>query len=79
MVLRELRKPRVVTFYKNGDRYFPGKQLQITPHRYLDFNELMNDLTKKLNLPYGVRVGLNFRINLTDTPFYRFLGFCAHS
>ena len=56
---RELRRPRKVTFYCNGDRYFKGKKLSITPHRYLTFNDLLNDLTDKLPtgvpLPYGVR------------------------
>jgi len=56
---RELRRPRRVRFFANGDRYFKGKKLHITPHRYLTFNDLLNDLTGKLpgnvQLPYGVR------------------------
>ena len=56
---RDLRRPRKVQFYCNGDRYFKGKKLYITPHRYLTFNDLLNDLTGKLpanlHLPYGVR------------------------
>ena len=56
---RELRRPRKVRFYCNGDRYFKGKKMYITPHRYLSFNDLLNDLTGKLPasvyLPYGVR------------------------
>merc|ERR1711976_68984 len=39
--------------------YFKGKKVQFTPHRYLSFNDLLNDLTDKLlnkvQLPYGVR------------------------
>ena len=31
---RDLRRPRKITFFSNGDRYFPGKKLYITPHRY---------------------------------------------
>lgn len=54
-----LRRPRKVRFYVNGDRYFKGKRMYITPHRYLNFNDLLNDLTGKLpnsvSLPYGVR------------------------
>jgi len=53
-----LRRPKTITFYKNGDRNFQGKTIQITPHRYLNFEELMTDLSKKLNLPYGVRTRL---------------------
>lgn len=56
---RDLRKPRRVRFFCNGDRYFKGKKMFITPHRYLTFNDLLNDLTGKLpstvHLPYGVR------------------------
>ncbi|XP_061179750.1 serine/threonine-protein kinase DCLK2-like isoform X1 [Saccostrea echinata] len=56
---RDLRRPRKVRFFVNGDRYFKGKKLYITPHRYFNFNDLLNDLTGKLpsnlNLPYGVR------------------------
>ncbi|XP_067687448.1 serine/threonine-protein kinase DCLK3-like [Haliotis asinina] len=55
----DLRRPRKVRFYVNGDRYFKGKRMYITPHRYLNFNDLLNDLTGKLPnsvcLPYGVR------------------------
>ncbi|XP_074652924.1 serine/threonine-protein kinase DCLK3-like isoform X2 [Tubulanus polymorphus] len=56
---RELRRPRKVHFFCNGDRYFKGKRLHITPHRYLSFHDLLGDLTAKLpktiQLPYGVR------------------------
>lgn len=56
---RELRRPRKIRFFSNGDRFFRGKQLNITPHRYLGFNDLLSDLTSKLpntlHLPYGVR------------------------
>ncbi|KAK7482095.1 hypothetical protein BaRGS_00026679 [Batillaria attramentaria] len=56
---RDLRRPRKVRFFVNGDRFFKGKKLYITPHRYYNFNDLLNDLTGKLpsslNLPYGVR------------------------
>jgi len=52
---RDLRRPRIVVFYKNGDRYFKGKTLHITPHRYLHYDELLADLSKSMSLPYGVR------------------------
>jgi hypothetical protein len=56
---RNLRRPKKVTFFCNGDRYFKGKLLFITPHRYLSFQDLLGDLTGKLpntsSLPYGVR------------------------
>lgn len=53
--LKDLKKPRKVTFYKNGDRYFNGKPLTITPARYVTFRELMSDLNRSVDLPYGVR------------------------
>jgi hypothetical protein len=30
---RDLRRPRKVKFFVNGDRFFKGKKLYITPHR----------------------------------------------
>jgi hypothetical protein len=50
-----LRKPRRVTFFKNGDRYFGGKTVTIRPNKYFSFKELMNDLNRNVDLPYGVR------------------------
>lgn len=52
---QELRKARSVTFLKNGDLNHAPKVIQLTPHRYIGFQELQNDLTKKLNLPHGCR------------------------
>ena len=57
--VKELRRPRKVRFFVNGDRFFKGKRLYITPHRYYNLTDLLNDLTGKLpgtvSLPYGVR------------------------
>jgi hypothetical protein len=47
--------PKVVTFYKNGDKYFRGHKLAITPQRYRNMETLLNDLTRLLNLPLGAR------------------------
>lgn len=56
---RNLRRPKKVTFFCNGDKFFKGKKFFITPHRYLSFQDLLGDLTGKLpttaSLPYGVR------------------------
>lgn len=49
------RKSRRVTFYKNGDKYFLGKLVTITPNKYFSFKELMNELNRSVDLPYGVR------------------------
>jgi hypothetical protein len=49
------RKSRRVLFYKNGDKYFNGKLVTITPNRYYSFRDLMNELNRSVDLPYGVR------------------------
>ena len=45
--------------YPNLHISLQGKQINITPHRFLTFNNLLNDLTSRLpmsvQLPYGVR------------------------
>ena len=48
------RPTKVVTFLKNGDPSY-SKTLQLTSHRYQRFDDLLQDLDKALNLPYGVR------------------------
>ena len=41
--------------YKNGDKYFIGKLITITPQKYFSFKELMTELNRCVDLPYGVR------------------------
>ena len=45
--------------YCNGDRFFKGKLVHITPSRYRNFSDLLGDLTGMLpqtqHLAYGVR------------------------
>lgn len=48
-----IKKSRRITFYKNGDRYFGGKTITVAPNRSL--KELMTDLNRSVDLPYGVR------------------------
>lgn len=53
---RELQpKPKVVLFYKNGDRNFRGHHVTVTPRRFRSFDNLLNELTRITNLPQGVR------------------------
>ena len=56
---QDLRRPRKIRFFCNGDRYFKGKKLFITPNRYCNLNDLQNELTRTIpvnaHLPYGVR------------------------
>ena len=46
---------KVVTFFKNGDKFFKGYRLAITPRRYRNMETLLNDLTRLLGLPLGAR------------------------
>lgn len=48
-------RSRRVVFYKNGDKYFPGKVVTVTPSKHYSFRELMSDLNRSVDLPYGVR------------------------
>lgn len=56
----EQRKSRInatkkVTFYRNGDKHFQGVKVIITRQRYRSFDTLVEDLSKAIALPYGVR------------------------
>jgi hypothetical protein len=44
-----------VTFYRNGDKHFKGRSFIITKQRYRSFENLLEDLSKSVPLPYGVR------------------------
>ena len=57
---REQRKSRVnavkrVTFYRNGDKHFKGVEMVVTRQRYRSFDTIVEDLSKVIPLPYGVR------------------------
>jgi hypothetical protein len=46
---------RKITLYRNGDRYFTGKQINITPQNYSNLRHLLQELSSTIDLPYGVR------------------------
>lgn len=48
-------KPKVVRFYKNGDRNFRGYHVTITPRRFRNFDNLLSELTRVTNLAQGAR------------------------
>lgn len=57
---RDQRKARVnavkrVKFYRNGDRHFRGVEMVVTRQRYRSFDTIVEDLSKAIPLPYGVR------------------------
>ncbi len=47
--------PRTVTLFRNGDRYFAGKQAAIIPQNYSNLGQLLQELSTTITLPYGVR------------------------
>ena len=46
---------RKITLFRNGDRYFAGKQIVIIPQHYSNLGELLQELSVSVDLPYGVR------------------------
>jgi hypothetical protein len=46
---------RKITLFRNGDRYFPGKQIAITPQNYSSLGQFLQELSTTIDLPYGVR------------------------
>ena len=54
-VSQEYIKPKVVRFYKNGDRNFRGSHVTVTPRRFRNFDNLLNELTRITNLAQGAR------------------------
>ncbi|CAF0904697.1 unnamed protein product [Didymodactylos carnosus] len=52
---QKLNVSRKITVFRNGDRYFAGKQFSITPQRYSSLGQLLQDLSSTVDLPYGVR------------------------
>ena len=49
------RAMKTVTFYKNGDRYFTGHVMAITPRRFRSLDMLLSELSRLTDLPRGVR------------------------
>ncbi|XP_063244012.1 serine/threonine-protein kinase GD17699-like isoform X2 [Bacillus rossius redtenbacheri] len=53
------RKAKRVRFYRNGDKFYKGVVIAVTPERYRSFDSLVADLTRALvdnvNIPSGVR------------------------
>ena len=46
---------RKITLFRNGDRYFAGKQIALAPQTYSNLPELLQELSTSIELPYGVR------------------------
>uniref|UniRef100_A0A1B6KKI1 non-specific serine/threonine protein kinase n=1 Tax=Graphocephala atropunctata TaxID=36148 RepID=A0A1B6KKI1_9HEMI len=54
------RKAKRIRFLCNGDKFYKGVVMAVTPERYRSFDSLLSDLTRALsenvNLPSGVRI-----------------------
>ncbi|XP_014233574.1 serine/threonine-protein kinase GD17699 [Trichogramma pretiosum] len=54
------KKAKRIRFYRNGDKFYNGVVIAVTPERYRSFDSLITDLTRALisnvTLPNGVRV-----------------------
>jgi hypothetical protein len=46
---------RRIIFFRNGDRYFPGKQINLIPQDYLTLRHFLQELSMMIDLPYGIR------------------------
>lgn len=57
------KKAKRVRFFRNGDKFYTGVVMAVTPERYRSFDSLATDLTRALvsnvTLPSGVRVVYN--------------------
>ncbi|XP_008202852.1 serine/threonine-protein kinase GA29083 [Nasonia vitripennis] len=54
------RKAKRIRFFRNGDKFYNGVVIAVTPERYRSFDSLIADLTRALvsnvTLPNGVRI-----------------------
>lgn len=52
---RELYQPKVVTFMKNGDRFFEGLKVNVSSRNFRHWEVLLSELSRSIGLPAGVR------------------------
>ena len=50
------RSTRCVYFHKNGDPSFPSIRIPVNLKKYRTLDALLDDLTSRVDLPYGVRI-----------------------
>ncbi|XP_072913253.1 uncharacterized protein [Hemitrygon akajei] len=53
--LTEVTPAKKITFFKSGDPQFSGVKMAINKRTFKTFDALLDDLTKKVSLPFGVR------------------------
>ncbi|XP_067841373.1 retinitis pigmentosa 1-like 1 protein [Heptranchias perlo] len=53
--LTEVTPAKKITFYKSGDPQFTGAKMAVNNRTFKTFDALLDDLTQKVSLPFGVR------------------------
>lgn len=51
----ELYQPKIVTFMKNGDRFFEGVKINVSSRNFRHWEVLLSELSRSIDLPAGVR------------------------
>ena len=51
----ELYQPKMVTFMKNGDRFFEGVKVNVSSKNFRHWEVLLSELSRCIDLPAGVR------------------------
>ena len=51
----ELYQPKIVTFMKNGDRFFEGVKVNVSSRNFRHWDVLLSELSRSIDLPAGVR------------------------
>ena len=51
----ELYQPKIVTFMKNGDRFFEGVKVNVSSKNFRHWEVLLAELSRSIDLPAGVR------------------------
>lgn len=51
----ELYQPKIVTFMKNGDRFFEGIRVNVSSRNFRSWDVLLSELSRCIDLPAGVR------------------------
>ncbi len=50
-----LYEPKIVTFVRNGDRFFEGMKVNVSQRKFRTWNGLLAELSRSVGLPAGVR------------------------
>lgn len=51
----EMYQPKIITFMKNGDRFFEGVRVNVSSRNFRHWEVLLAELSRSIDLPAGVR------------------------